>query len=118
MRDPSFSRSSRKLTFLRETALYSFTGTLSSPKLIDPLQIALGIVNHETGVRDESHRSHQFPNLALVPRYPGCGGTNLAFVGARGSSPLTRCDTNPPGVGIPIDHGLPDRTARICPPRS
>jgi hypothetical protein len=31
------------LTVLRETALYTFTGTLTSPKLIAPLQIARGI---------------------------------------------------------------------------
>src|SRR5215218_6257801 len=81
-REPSFSRSSRKLTFLRETALYSLTGTLSSPKLIDPLQIALGIVlNHETVVGDQNHRSHQFPKLAPVPGYPGGCGTNLARAG-------------------------------------
>src|SRR3954464_11258950 len=30
-------------TVLRDTALKSFTGMLTSPKLIDPLQIALGI---------------------------------------------------------------------------
>jgi hypothetical protein len=40
MRELSLARSSRKLTDLRETALYSFTGTFKSPKLIDPLQIA------------------------------------------------------------------------------
>jgi hypothetical protein len=28
---------------LRETALYSFTGMLTSPKLIEPLQIARGM---------------------------------------------------------------------------
>src|SRR4051794_17467110 len=79
MREPSLSRSSRKLTFLRETALYSFTGTFKSPKLIDPLQIALGIVlNHQTALRGKTHRPHQFPNLASLPRYPSERGTNLA----------------------------------------
>jgi hypothetical protein len=29
--------------FCFETALYSFTGTFSSPKLIEPLQIALAM---------------------------------------------------------------------------
>src|SRR5918995_4024854 len=43
IREPSPSRSSRKLTVCLETALYSFTGTFRSPKLIDPLQIALAM---------------------------------------------------------------------------
>src|SRR4249919_3834465 len=38
----------------RATALYSFTGTLSSPKLIEPLQIALAIGVH---LPDSSSRS-------------------------------------------------------------
>jgi hypothetical protein len=32
-----------KLTDFRDTALYSLTGTFSSPKLIDPVQIARAI---------------------------------------------------------------------------
>ena len=47
MRELSLARSSRKLTDLRDTALYSFTGTFRSPKLIDPLQIALAIVRNQ-----------------------------------------------------------------------
>src|SRR5437763_127213 len=39
IRDPSAWRSSRKLTCFRATALYSFTGTFRSPKLIVPDQI-------------------------------------------------------------------------------
>ena len=34
----------------RATALYSFTGTFSSPKLIEPLQIALAIDGHLPGL--------------------------------------------------------------------
>src|SRR5687768_11796370 len=47
MREPSPSRSSLKRIVCLETALYSFTGTFSSPKLIEPLHIALGIWHHE-----------------------------------------------------------------------
>jgi hypothetical protein len=65
IRELSLARSSRKLTDLRDTALYSFTGTFRSPKLIDPLQIALAIVAH-------------FLNLASLPGYPRSGATNLA----------------------------------------
>jgi hypothetical protein len=53
---------------LRDTALYSFTGTFRSPKLIDPLQIALAIVDHS-------------PNLASLPGYPSFLATNLAHSG-------------------------------------
>ena len=62
MRELSLARSSRKLTDFRDTALYSFTGTFKSPKLIDPLQIALAIVrNQETVGSDETHRCLSFP---------------------------------------------------------
>jgi hypothetical protein len=62
MRDLSLWRSSRKLTDLRDTALYSFTGTFKSPKLIDPLQIALAMVcTHMTVGTDENHRPLSFP---------------------------------------------------------
>jgi hypothetical protein len=57
MRELSLARSSRKLTFFRDTALYSLTGTFSSPKLIDPVQIARAI-------------DSQFLKSALVPGYP------------------------------------------------
>src|SRR5688500_3078376 len=79
MRELSLARSSRKLTDLRDTALYSFTGTFKSPQLIDPLQIALAIVPHQVTVRsDKTHRSTQFPNLASLPGYPSCDARNLA----------------------------------------
>src|SRR5215207_1774868 len=45
-REPSPSRSSRKRTVCLETALKSLTGTFSSPKLIEPLHIALATRDH------------------------------------------------------------------------
>jgi putative ABC transport system ATP-binding protein len=39
----------------RATALYSFTGTLSSPKLIEPLQIALAMEGHLPGLCRSIH---------------------------------------------------------------
>ena len=48
MRAPSDSRISRSAMLRRATALYSFTGTLRSPKLIEPLQIALAIGSSPT----------------------------------------------------------------------
>src|ERR1051325_5113691 len=53
MRTPSLSWSWWKRTDLRDTALYSFTGTFTSPKLMAPLQIDLGIcvILRGTGVR-------------------------------------------------------------------
>ena len=85
-REPSFSRSSRKLTFLRETALYSFTGTFKSPKLIDPLQIALGIVfNHETVVGDRSHRYRSVSQVSASSSVPGCP-RNESCGGRRGTA--------------------------------
>ena len=41
-----------------ETALYSFTGTFSSPKLIEPLQIALAIAHHVRSTLP-SRRTHR-----------------------------------------------------------
>src|SRR5918992_5626943 len=66
MRAPVPSSSWLNRTSLGETALNSFTGTLTSPKLMAPLQIALGIAL-------VSHLSHDFPRvlvdaLALVGR--------------------------------------------------
>src|SRR5215207_7316382 len=43
MREPVRESSWLKLTFLRDTAAYSLIGMLTRPKLIDPLQMALGI---------------------------------------------------------------------------
>src|SRR5687768_12174235 len=43
MRAPVRLSSWLKLTFLRDTAAYSLIGMLTSPKLMDPLQMALGI---------------------------------------------------------------------------
>ena len=51
MRTPSLSWSWWKRTLLRETALYSFTGTLTSPKLMAPLQIDLGISQGSSGTK-------------------------------------------------------------------
>src|SRR3954470_8308143 len=79
MREPSLSRSSRKLTFLRETALYSFTGTFKSPKLIDPLQIALGIfLNQDLGGWQKSSLASvsQLSASSWIPeghRHESCG---------------------------------------------
>src|SRR5437868_11363977 len=53
------------LKSLGDTALNSFTGTLTSPKLIAPLQMALGISLC-------SHFPHDFPRVFVVA---------LAFVG-------------------------------------
>src|SRR6187402_343533 len=61
MRAPSDSRISRRPMLRRATALYSFTGTLSSPKLIEPLQIALAIGVH---LPDSSSRSRASPRRA------------------------------------------------------
>ena len=44
MRDPSDACSWLKRTSFFDTALKSFTGTLTSPKLMAPFQIARGIV--------------------------------------------------------------------------
>src|SRR5437660_5937255 len=44
MRAPSASCSWWQRTVFFDTALYSFTGTFTSPKLIEPLQIDLGMV--------------------------------------------------------------------------
>src|SRR2546423_8663214 len=68
MRAPVPSSSWLNRTSLGETALNSFTGTLTSPKLMAPLQIALGI-----GLA--SHLSRHVPRvgvgaLALVGRVP------------------------------------------------
>src|SRR5262245_5683242 len=41
--DPVFESIWWNCTFLRETAPYSFTGMLTRPKLIDPLQMARGM---------------------------------------------------------------------------
>src|SRR5688500_14694582 len=71
MRAPVPSSSWLKRTSLGETALNSFTGTLTSPKLMDPLQMALGIslCSHSCC----RHFPHDFPRLhvsalALVGR--------------------------------------------------
>src|SRR2546423_13186005 len=66
MRAPVPSSSWLNRTSLGDTALNSFTGTLTSAKLMAPLQMALGI-----GL--VSHLSHDFPRaqvgaLALVGR--------------------------------------------------
>jgi len=59
----------------RATALYSFTGTLSSPKLIEPLQIALAIGVH---LPDCSSRSRAGPNGPGV-REPSCDHAAVLF---------------------------------------
>ncbi len=61
-----------------ETALYSFTGTLSSPKLIDPLHIALAMLNHLPGLFQPR------PCGPAPARVPG------RFLRSLDSSPMTR----------------------------
>src|SRR3954462_6815300 len=65
MRAPVPSSSWLNRTSLGETALNSFTGTLTSPKLIAPLQMALGMAL-------VSHLSGDFRRVLVLP---------LAFVG-------------------------------------
>src|SRR5581483_10362948 len=59
MRAPVPSSSWLNRTSLGETALNSFTGTLTSPKLMAPLQIALGMDL-------VSHLSHDLPGVLVV----------------------------------------------------
>src|SRR5258708_6659850 len=73
MRAPVPSSSWLKLTSLLFVAPTSFTGTWTSPKLIAPVQIVLGIGLHSTyGGPDRGradHRRHRRPSaLALQPR--------------------------------------------------
>src|SRR5690348_18468081 len=75
MRAPSDSRISRREMPRRATALYSFTGTLSSPKLIEPLQIALAIADH---LPDCSSRSRAAAN-GLPVREPSCDHAAVLF---------------------------------------
>src|SRR5205085_10416556 len=74
MRAPVPSSSWLKRTSLGDTALNSFTGTLTSPKLMAPLQIALGI-----GL--VSHLSHDVSRVDVFA---------LAFVGRMAQDPDAR----------------------------
>src|SRR5581483_1706707 len=74
MRAPVPSSSWLNRTSFGETALNSFTGTLTSPKLIAPLQIARGM-----GLA--SHLSRDVPRVLLVP---------LALVGRVAEDPHAR----------------------------
>src|SRR6266508_466445 len=74
MRAPVPSSSWLNRTSLGDTALNSFTGTLTSPKLIAPLQMALGI-----GL--VSHLSHDLPRVLVVA---------LALVGRVAEDPHPR----------------------------
>src|SRR6266576_1040449 len=91
MRAPVPSSSWLKRTSLGETALNSFTGTLTSPKLMAPLQIALGMVL-------ASHLSHDLPRVDVFP---------LSLVGRVAQDPHPR-----PLGELHLDHDLrldPDR---------
>src|SRR6476659_10945817 len=73
MRAPVPSSSWLKLTSLLLVAPTSFTGTWTSPKLIAPVQIELGIGSHSTYGGPERGRAHQRRRrrpraVALQPR--------------------------------------------------
>src|SRR4051794_34158025 len=72
MRTLSSSCSWWKRTLLRDTALYSFTGTLTRPKLIAPLQIALAIDRYLSarGPGPSSIRT-QVSHAAVLAEAPG-----------------------------------------------
>src|SRR5690348_9238287 len=55
MRAPDFSSSWLKCTSCGRTAGYSFTGTFTSPKLIEPLQIARAIATYLLAISGEAY---------------------------------------------------------------
>src|SRR4051812_37666528 len=96
MRAPVPSSSWLNRTSLGDTALNSFTGTLTSPKLMAPLQMALGIFLCSHSRR--WHFPHDFPWVPVVA---------LALVGRMAQDP----DARPLGE-LDLHHDLrlyPDR---------
>ena len=60
-----------KRTVLRVTALYSFTGMLTRPKLIDPLQMARGMADQLPATAQHSTQWHNtVANAAAIDGPP------------------------------------------------
>ena len=105
MRDPVRESSWLKLTVLRDTAAYSLIGMLTSPKLIDPLQMALGIRGSipdlsadeqgDSGGTARTHGSH---------RWSGHGdGRAGGLLGRRRRAATPTTTTAPPGPAVGLD---------------
>src|SRR5918999_4510119 len=81
MRWPDSASSWWKRTVLRETALYSFTGMLTSPKLIAPLQIALGMPSNLLGSARLAFLAHAFLRVHVVAQPLERGRAHRAALG-------------------------------------
>src|SRR5256885_17223658 len=97
MRAPAPSSSWLNRTSLGDTALNSFTGTLTSPKLMAPLQMALGMSvarrAHSRGVLTARDAPGCVLLLAVVPATP-----------RRRSLPGTPLTRHNPSVAHSADH--------------
>src|ERR1700759_5649470 len=103
MRAPVFPESWWKRTVLGEVALYSLTGTLTSPKLIAPDQIARAIqaLYSERAVRSRRERSLAGPSGRYISRnaaprrFIRCGPPSLPGADRRARcrrAPVSRSD--------------------------
>src|SRR5437867_3273247 len=87
MRDPVFWLSWLKRTVLRLTALYSLTGTVTSPKLMAPVQIERGmdrqVCRRMRNLHTRRRRSCAPGSAAEVPQAPPLGAVGVEVRGVQ-----------------------------------
>src|SRR5215216_995912 len=77
------------------------------------------VLSLKTRVEAQNHRSHQFPKLAPLPRYPGGSGTNLALRDRPGRSIRMRdVGKHSEDPGLPIKFGPCSNGEFVPPPLS